>query len=225
MTTAGRPSTSLGGTDGRARLAVPPARARGAVRRRRRTLSPRRRSPALFMAGVVQTKTHGPGLYEAVAARAVQLLEEPRRGARLPDSADRDRDRLILHEAIDWKAISLHVPPADMPRLLDILANTSIEALRTSAAPMRRRLLWTSIYGTCHLRPGEGGTADAFDTLMQVLAKPRRHFAVVADHRAPRAPEMMDELYPWLKARGGDFCTRGYQCFDQWRRSCFEKYS
>lgn len=30
-----------------------------------RTLSPRRNSPKLFMAGVIQTKTHGPGLYEA----------------------------------------------------------------------------------------------------------------------------------------------------------------
>ena len=39
-------------------------------------------------------------------------------------------------------------------------------------------------------------------------------------HQAPRAPEMLDELHPWLRARGGKECTHGYQCFDQHRRSC-----
>ena len=130
----------------------------------------------------------------------------------------------MFHEAIDWSTISLHVPPADMPKLDAILKSVDVEKLRRASGPMRRRLLWTSIYGSCHLHEGEGGAADAFDTLMEVLNKPRRHFALSDDHRAPRAPEMMDELNPWLRKRGGDFCTKGYQCFDQWRRSCFEKY-
>ena len=85
-----------------------------------------------------------------------------------------------------------------------------------------RRLLWSSIYGACHLRPGEGGTADAFDTLMEVLQRPRVHFEPNERHKAPRAPEMLDELNGWLRKRGGDECTRGYQCFDEHRRSCYE---
>jgi len=131
----------------------------------------------------------------------------------------------LLHEVINWSTISLHVPPAQMPDLQRILASTDIEALRRAGGLLRRRLLWTSIYGSCHLREGEGGSADAFDTLMEVLARPRRHFQIGATHRAPRAPEMLDELFPWLRKRGGDFCTKGYQCFDEWRRSCFEKYT
>ena len=129
----------------------------------------------------------------------------------------------ILHEAINWSAIALHVPPAAMPKLLDTLRSTDIEGLRRAGGGVRRRLLWTSIYGPCHLREAEGGTADAFATLMEVLARPRRHFAVGDEHRAPRAPEMLDELNGWLRRRGGDFCTKGYRCFDKWRRSCFEK--
>ena len=110
-----------------------------------------------------------------------------------------------------------------MPTLDRILTKVDAEKLRRAGGPIRRRLLWTSIYGSCHLRrEDEGGTADAFDTLMAVLAKPRRHFSLSNEHRAPRAPEMMDELNPWLKARGGEECTRGYQCFDQWRRSCYQ---
>lgn len=232
------------------------------------------------MAGVVQTKTHGPGLYEAsrlvpykcwknasqqqdflirqtetvtvsVNPWEIESPVDPYPYTRhasvcaVPEGkigsyGHRATNALmlgcvplvtkelysypILHEAIDWSSISLHVPPAQMPKLKSILANADIEKLRRAGGPVRRRLLWTSIYGTCHFREGEGGKADAFDTLMTVLAKPRRHFQPSADHTAPRAPEMMDELNDWLKARGGDFCTKGYQCFDQWRRSCFEKY-
>ena len=131
----------------------------------------------------------------------------------------------MFHEVIDWQKISLHVPPAQMPQLLAVLKRADIESLRRAGAPMRRRLLWTSIYGTCHLREGEGGGADAFDTLMEVLAKPRKHFQLSGDHKAPRAPEMLDELYPWLKQRGGEPCTHGYQCFDKHRRSCYESYT
>ena len=59
---------------------------------------------------------------------------------------------------------------------------------------------------------------------MQVMRRPRRHFALSEMHEAPRAPEMMDELYPWLRTRGGGFCANGYQCFDKHRRrrSCYE---
>lgn len=107
---------------------------------------------------------------------------------------------------------------------------------------VRRRLLWTSIYGPCHLRPGEGGTVDAFETLMQeeiepaascvysplnqqvpasqVLRKPRRHFTMSARHRGPRAPEMLYQLNEWLQHRGGEFCTHGYRCIDEFKRSC-----
>ena len=78
-----------------------------------------------------------------------------------------------------------------------------------SAAPparLRRRLLWTSIYGGCHLGgESDGGRADAFDTLMEVLARPRRHFVRSAAHALPggptRAPEFLHDLYPWLRQR------------------------
>ena len=130
----------------------------------------------------------------------------------------------LFGEAINWSAISLHVPPAEMPHLPSIIRRTDVDQLRRNAAHMRRRLLWSSLYGPCHLQPGEGGDEDAFDTLMEVLQIPRRHFAVSDEHRAPRAPEMMDELNPWLRARGGEECTKGHRCFDQWRRSCFETY-
>ena len=114
-----------------------------------------------------------------------------------------------------------------MPWLVDILKGADIEKLRRAGGLIRRRLLWTSIYGPCHLREGEGGRADAFDTLMTALANPRRHFNISEDHRKPRAPEMMDELYPWLRKLGpeGEPCTHGYQCFDKFRRSCFESYA
>ena len=112
-----------------------------------------------------------------------------------------------------------------MPQLTAILRETDVEQLRRAGGPMRRRLLWTSIYGTCHLRAGEGGRADAFDTLMAALTRPRRHFAIARAHRAPRAPEMLDELNKWLRERGGAFCTQGYQCFDEWRRSCYEVHT
>ena len=64
----------------------------------------------------------------------------------------------------------------DMPRLPQILKAADAERLRRNAASIRRRLLWASIYGSCHLAPGEGGKADAFDSLMEVLALPRQHF-------------------------------------------------
>lgn len=126
----------------------------------------------------------------------------------------------FFHEVIEWSNLSLHVPPVQMPNLVALLDEADAEAKRRAAAAVRRRLLWTSIYGSCHLGPDEGGAHDAFDTLMDVLRRPRRHFALSDVHAAPRAPEMLDELYPWLKQHGGGFCTKGYQCFDKWRRSC-----
>ena len=244
------------------------------------TLAPRSHSPKMMMAGVVQTKTHGPGLYEA--SRLVPFncwknrskehdfllrqtetvtisvnpweIEKPldpypvtRQSSlcvvpegKIGSYGHRSTISLMLgcvplttkelysyplfHEVVNWSSISLHVPPAQMPRLPEILRRTDVEALRRAGGPVRRRMLWTSIYGSCHLREGEGGTADAFDTLMETLRRPRRHFNISPDHRAPRAPEMMDELNLWLRKRGGEQCTKGYQCFDQWRRSCFEKY-
>ena len=113
----------------------------------------------------------------------------------------------LLDEAIDWAAISLRVPPAQMPRLPAILGAADAEAMRRAAGGLRRRLLWASIYGGCHLAPAEGGAADAFDTLMAVLAKPRRHFALLAEHRAPRAPELRRDLDGWLRERGGARCA------------------
>ena len=56
--------------------------------------------------------------------------------------------------------------------------------MRRAGARLRRRLLWTSIYGDCHLDPAAAGEADAFDTLMEVLQRPRRHFEV--RRRRPR---------------------------------------
>ena len=116
--------------------------------------------------------------------------------------------RPFFAEAINWSAISLHVPPSEMPRLPQILAASDPVAMRAAASGMRRRLLWASIYGACHLEAHEGGDADAFDTLMQVLAVPRRHFAVSAMHSAPRAPEVFRHLRPWLRGlRGGAYCA------------------
>ena len=63
--------------------------------------------------------------------------------------------------------------------------------------------------------------ADAFDTLIELLARfPRAHFQLSTEHRAPRAPEMLDELYAWLRSNGGEECTQRYQCFDRMRTSC-----
>ena len=126
----------------------------------------------------------------------------------------------FFHEVINWSTIALHVPPAQMPSLLERIHAADVEGMRRAATAIRRRLLWTSIYGACHLRPGEGGHADAFDSLMESLRVPRRHFVRSADHAAPRAPELLDELNPWLRRRGGEQCTHGYQCFDKHRRSC-----
>ena len=244
------------------------------------TLSPRKLSPRLLMAGVVQTKTHGPGLYEASrlvpfscwknlstendfeirqtetvtisvnpweieepldpypASRQASLCAVPE--GKIGSYGHRSTNALMLgcvplitkerfsyplfHEALNWSRFSLHVPPSEMPKLADILRVTDVEFLRRTGGPVRRRMLWTSIYGTCHLRDGEGGAVDAFDTLIDTLRRPRRHLVLAADHKAPRSPEMMDELNPWLLQRGGEFCTKGYRCFDHWRRSCLEKY-
>lgn len=71
-------------------------------------------------------------------------------------------------QVINWSSLALHVPPVSVPRLPSILASAPLEQLRAAAVGMRRRLLWASIYGACHLAPGEGGDADAFDSLMQV---------------------------------------------------------
>jgi len=58
-------------------------------------------------------------------------------------------------------------------------------------------------------------------SLTQVLRRPRTHFKLSAVHNAPRAPEMLDELYPALKKLQHPECTQAYQCFDKHRRSCF----
>ena len=52
--------------------------------------------------------------------------------------------------------------------------------MRRAATPVRRRLLWASIYGSCHLGEGEGGDLDAFDTLMEA----RTHARARADTHA-----------------------------------------
>ena len=41
----------------------------------------------------------------------------------------------ILHEAVNWSAISVHVPPAQMPRLDRILAAADLEGWRLHAGP------------------------------------------------------------------------------------------
>jgi hypothetical protein len=114
-----------------------------------------------------------------------------------------------LSQAIDWSSISLHVTPHEVPLLNQTLRQADAAALRRAAAPLRRRLLWASIYGECHLLPGEGGEADAFDTLMEVLARPRVHFRPGEAHTAPRAPELLKDLDGWLRrAPGGEVCAR-----------------
>jgi len=63
--------------------------------------------------------------------------------------------------------------------------------------------------------------AATYPTLTQVLRRPRTHFKLSSVHNAPRAPEMLDELYPALKKLHHPECTQAYQCFDKHRRSCF----
>ena len=72
---------------------------------------------------------------------------------------------------LEWRNLSVHVPPMRVPQLSSILDEVDVEAMRAAATVVRRRLLWTSIYGSCHLAEGEGGGLDAFDTLME--ARPR----------------------------------------------------
>ena len=173
-------------------------------------LSPRRNSPKLFFSGAVQTKTHGPGLYEpsrlvlyscwknrsathdfhirqtesVLISVSSWEIEAPVDSAEVTRHAStcavpegkigsyghRSISSIMLgcvpvftkerysypffHQVINWSAISLHVPPDRMPQLADILSNADFEKLRRAAAPMRRRLLWTSLYGSCHLRGG-----------------------------------------------------------------------
>jgi hypothetical protein len=109
----------------------------------------------------------------------------------------------LLDEAINWTSIAVRVPPNRMPRLSAALAAADADALRRAAAPLRRRLLWTSIYGSCELGDHEGGELDAFDTLMQVLRIPRVHFQLSDAHRAPRAPELHRALGGWLRSLDG----------------------
>ena len=114
----------------------------------------------------------------------------------------------FFDSALNWSAISVHVPPAEIPKLPTILSRIDPNLLRRAAASIRRRLLWASIYGACHLRGrSAGGTSDAFDTLMAVLATPRRHFAISDDHREPRAPDRHEDLAAWLRQRGGAYCV------------------
>jgi len=118
----------------------------------------------------------------------------------------------LLAEAIDWSRLAVHVPPDTMPRLGAVLSRVDATAMRRIAGAVRRRLLWTSIYGSCDLAEGEGGEADAFDTLMQVLKTPRKHFEVTAAHNAPRAPELHRHLGGWLrKLEGGASCAKNGQ--------------
>ena len=109
----------------------------------------------------------------------------------------------VFHEEIDWKSLSLHVPPAELPRLPQLLEAADVEAKRARLGGVRRRLLWASIYSDCRLAPGEGGAADAFDTLMATLRRPRVHFRRGAEHRAPRAPEQLPRLDAWMRALPG----------------------
>jgi len=107
----------------------------------------------------------------------------------------------FFHETLNWTAAALFVPPAEMPSLLARLPTPStLRAMRHAGEALRRRVLWTSIYGDCHLgapmhRTGSDDDGeDAFDTLLRVLRAPRRHFRISAAHRAPRAPELLSEL-------------------------------
>ena len=236
----------------------------------------RERVPTFFLAGALQTKTHGPGLYEpsrvvpyscwknrsnengfmivqterSVVAVHPWQIEQPVASENLERQASMCgvpegkigsyghralraimlgcvpviTKELVSHnffdEVINWTSISLHVPPVQMPYMLETMRKTSVEQLRETAIQMRRRLLWTRLYGTCHLRHGQGGDKDAIDTLLENLRIPRRHFAPSKEHAAPHAPELLMNLYPWLRKHGGSECTRSAQCFDEYNRSC-----
>ena len=88
-------------------------------------------------------------------------------------------------QVLEWRNLSVHVPPMrvpELPRLLDEAdAHHEIEAMRRAATPVRRRLLWASIYGSCHLGEGEGGDLDAFDTLMEARTHARTRARARAD--------------------------------------------
>ena len=78
-----------------------------------------------------------------------------------------------LHlQVLEWRNLSVHVPPMLVPELSSKLDAVDVEAMRAAATGVRRRLLWTSIYGSCHLAEGEGGGLDAFDTLMEARTSP-----------------------------------------------------
>ena len=79
-------------------------------------------------------------------------------------------------DAVEFDQVLLVGEGSDVKVGAPLVAAAPVEEMRRAAASMRRRLLWTSIYGSCHLRPGEGGAADAFDSVMAILATPRRHF-------------------------------------------------
>ena len=53
----------------------------------------------------------------------------------------------FFEQAINWSTISLHVPPADMPRLPQILASADADALRRAAAGLRRGRKYKSMAG------------------------------------------------------------------------------
>ncbi|KAL1526918.1 hypothetical protein AB1Y20_015609 [Prymnesium parvum] len=241
--------------------------------------APRKNSPKVFFSGAVQTKTHGPGLYEpsrlvfyscwknrstendffirqtesvliSVNSWEVEKPVDPVRYTRqasfcivpegkigsyghrmiaavqlgcVPIFTKERYSYPFFHHAINWSMISVHVPPDQMPHLPQILANTDVEKLRAAMSNVRRRLLWTGLYGACHLQAEEGGKYDAFDTLLQELKTPRKHFKLTLDHKGPAAPERLYELNDWLRQRNGDFCTHGYRCIDQFKRSCAEQ--
>ena len=88
-------------------------------------------------------------------------------------------------QVLEWRNLSVHVPPMRVPELSRLLdeadAHHEVEAMRHAATPVRRRLLWASIYGSCHLGEGEGGDLDAFDTLMEARTHARTHARARAD--------------------------------------------
>ncbi|KAL3917847.1 MAG: hypothetical protein SGPRY_006242 [Prymnesium sp.] len=166
--------------------------------------SPRTRRPKVFFTGVVQTKTHGPGLYEP--SRLVFYSCWKNRSAE-NDFFIRQTESVLI-SVNSWEvekpvnplpytrqasfcivpegkigsyghrmstALQLGCIPVFTKEILDA---SDSEKLRRAIADVRRRLLWTSLYGSCHLGPDEGGQEDAFDTLMQESPCSSMSFAV-----------------------------------------------
>lgn len=105
----------------------------------------------------------------------------------MPESGGRTYDELIR-----WDDVSLDVPQSHLPRLPSLLravSSTRLDAMRQGLGCVWRRLWFSSIYGACL---GEDPAEDAFDALLQVLARRARRWRVPPPGALPVAAPQRD---------------------------------